>query len=331
MSWLQLRMRTSSGRAAALESLLLESGALSVTLLDAENEPLFEPGVGETPLWQQLVLMALFPASTEQAALQQILQGSLQKDDLPTVEFLLLEDQNWERAWLDDFKPLRFGSRLWVCPSWWHQDGKADQTADWQPSTEDALAWAERNRPLLDEMQQPGKAVILLDPGLAFGTGTHPTTSLCLQALDQRNLQGLTLVDYGCGSGILGLAALLLGAGKIHFVDNDPQALQATADNCAKNKIDPARYSLHLPGEYSRQLATGTTVASDGMLANILAGTLMELAEFLSLQVRSGGWILLSGILREQSAAVIENYRQWFTDFDMTAKEDWLSIGARRL
>jgi ribosomal protein L11 methyltransferase len=329
MSWLQLQIRTTRDQAEALEDLLLETGAVSVTLLDAEDEPLFEPGVGETPLWQELLVNSLFPGETDRDTLTAALQTAW-PGTLPPLAFSTLADQNWERAWLDDFKPLCFGKRLWVCPSWWQQTPTANQEAAWQPADDDARDWETRNADLLTRMQAPGNVVLLLDPGLAFGTGTHPTTSLCLQWLDSQDLTGATLVDYGCGSGILGLAALLLGAGRVYGVDNDPQALLATADNCRKNQVDPADFPVFLPRDFAGMLASGAVKPVDGMMANILAGTLITLAELLSLQVRHGGWILLSGILCEQSDAVIDAFSRWFTDFAVKQEGDWVSITALR-
>ncbi len=328
MSWLQLQMRASRDQVEAMESLLLDAGAVSVTLLDAEDEALFEPGVGETPLWRELILTGLFTSDIDRTTLQQHLQAHW-SGDLPPLHFSTLEDQNWERAWLDDFKPMCFGTKLWVCPSWWKQSG-VDNSALWHPDEADASRWESNNQTLLQQMQAPGNAVLLLDPGLAFGTGTHPTTSLCLQWLDSRNIENQTLVDYGCGSGILGLAALLLGASKVYGVDNDPQALQATADNCLKNRIDPVSFPVCLPRDFALQLASGKVQPVDGMMANILAGTLIELAELLSLQVRHGGWILLSGILSEQSNAVINAFEPWFAGLDVKQEGDWVSINGTR-
>jgi ribosomal protein L11 methyltransferase len=329
MSWLQLQIRTTRDQAEAMENLLLEAGAVSVTLLDAEDEPLFEPGVGETPLWRELLLTGLFTGDTESAELAAALQANW-PGTLPELAFSTLADQNWERAWLDDFRPLRFGSRLWVCPSWWKQAPDADSPDSWQPDAEAATDWESRNVELLEQLQAPGNIVLLLDPGLAFGTGTHPTTSLCLQWLDSQDLAGTILVDYGCGSGILGLAALLLGAGRVYGVDNDPQALLATADNCRKNAVDPKQFPVYLPRDFAAQLASGKVRPVDGMMANILAGTLIELAELLSLQVRHGGWLLLSGILCEQADAVIDAFTPWCTGFEVRQAGDWVSINALR-
>lgn len=331
MNWLEVKIRTHREGAAALETLLEEAGAVSVTLIDAEDEPLFEPGPGETPLWHQLVLTGLFAQGTDQKRLHAALIAAWAPEPLPPLRFTELPDQDWVRAWLDDFKPMRFGRRLWVCPSWWRAEGQQAAEDLWQPPAADAAAWEAENATLLSAMQESGTAVLRLDPGLAFGTGTHPTTSLCLQWLDGRDLSGSTLVDYGCGSGILGIAALLLGAPLVYGVDNDPQALQATAANCSKNQLPIARFPVYLPAEYAAQLAAGTLGRIDGMMANILAGTLVQLCELLALQVKSGGWILLSGILKEQADAVVVAYTPWFREFAVAGEGDWVRITATRL
>lgn len=328
MSWLQLELRCAREEAEAFEELLLNAGAVSVTLRDAEDEPLFEPGVGETPLWSEVLVVGLFPADADQTALELQLHA-LSRMPLPPLSWERLPEQDWVRAWLDDFKPMRFGERLWVCPSWWHNGGAPDlPEGEWQPSAEDTAAWAERNRELLDAMSAPDAVVLKLDPGLAFGTGTHPTTALCLRWLDAHPPQGQTVIDYGCGSGILGIAALLLGAKQAHGVDLDPQALHATAENCGKNAIDPARFPIHLPQDFA---AAVTRESADGVLANILAGTLIELAPDLCGLAKSGGWLLLSGILREQADAVIDRFRPWCRDFEVATEGDWVSISATRI
>jgi ribosomal protein L11 methyltransferase len=341
MSWLELKLHCGKHNAESLEALLWESGAVSVTLTDAEDEPLFEPKPGETPLWQAMVLTGLYTGGTDAAALTQQLQASWKWGPLPQLHFSELPEQDWVRAWLDDFKPMRFGQRLWVCPSWWLQQpaegdsaadsgNAADANAAWTPDPADAQAWSDKHQDLLQAMQQEGQIVMQLDPGLAFGTGTHPTTSLCLQWLDARDLHGSRLVDFGCGSGILGIAALLLGAREVLGVDNDPQALTATIDNCHKNQLDPASFPLYLPPAFARLQAAEDFVPVDGIMANILAGTLIELASQLAALLRPSGWILLSGILREQSDAVASAFSPWFQDFDIVSEGDWVRISALR-
>lgn len=301
VGWLEVRIHSERDAAESFEALLEGAGAVSVTFGDAEDQPLFEPGVGETPLWNHVVVTGLFPQGTDATLLQLQLAAAWGERPLPPLQFSELPEQDWVRAWLDDFKPMRFGARLWVSPE-----------------------------ELRHDIAQPDATVLLLDPGLAFGTGTHPTTALCLQWLDAQKLDGLTLIDFGCGSGILGLAALLLGANVVHGVDNDPQALTATRENCRKNRIEPARFPLYMPDAWARAVADGGITPVDGMLANILAGTLIELAAALGAQVKSGGWILLSGILREQAEAVMAAYSPWFRDFAVAAEGDWVRISATR-
>ncbi len=331
MSWLELKLRCGAGAVAALEDLLLGNGAVSVTLTDAEDQPLFEPPPGETPLWEQLVLTALFAEEFVGEAASAALLAELQRQwapaQLPLQQLGILADRDWVRVWLDDFKPMQFGERLWVCPSWWSAPTEGPEA--WQPNPEQARYWSERNQGALTSMQQAGNVVLLLDPGLAFGTGTHPTTALCLRWLEGRPLAGLQLVDYGCGSGILGIAALLLGAESVLGVDNDPQALTATAENCRKNSLDPQRFPIRLAQD-AAELQPAAAVRVDGVMANILAGTLITLAATLCGQVRPGGWLLLSGILREQAEAVITAYAPWCEAFDVEAEGDWVRISARR-
>ncbi|MDR0781855.1 MAG: 50S ribosomal protein L11 methyltransferase [Pseudomonadales bacterium] len=353
MGWLQLQLRCAREQTETLEDLLLAAGAVSVTLRDAEDEPLFEPGVGETPLWREVLVIGLFPGDAEQGALERQLLMLADTPLLP-LHWERLPEQDWVRTWLDDFKPMRFGTQLWVCPSWWHNnewpsnecqsDERQHQSATpeaqagaWQPSPADAAAWAARNRDLLDAMAAPAAVVLKLDPGLAFGTGTHPTTALCLRWLDAHPPRAQAVIDYGCGSGILGIAALLLGAKQAFGVDTDPQALHASAENCAKNALDPARFPVYLPQDFAalhntlNNTLNNASASADGVLANILAGTLIELAPALCAQVKTGGWLLLSGILREQAAAVIERFRPWCKDFEIAVEGDWVSISAKRL
>ncbi|MBT8447704.1 MAG: 50S ribosomal protein L11 methyltransferase, partial [Gammaproteobacteria bacterium] len=218
MGWLQLRLDGTPADVAAVEETLLAAGALSVTLEDRADQPVLEPAVGETPLWASLRITGLFRADTDMGPVLAALPP-LPPSAHPRVE--ILEDKDWEREWMQHYQPMRFGQRLWICPSW--------QT----PPDPDAVN-------------------LLLDPGLAFGTGTHPTTALCLEAIDALSLQDSRVVDFGCGSGILGIAAARLGARELLLVDNDPQALHASADNAERNGIDPALLQIALPGQYNR-------------------------------------------------------------------------------
>ncbi len=292
MAWLQLTFPSDRERASALEDALLECGAVSVTLQDNADEPVLEPGVGETPLWSATKVVALF---TEDSSIEIALATlAAQFPELPPWSLERIEDQAWERAWMADFQPMRFGRRLWVCPSWC-------------------------------EAPDPNGVVLALDPGLAFGTGTHPTTALCLEWLDSLNMNGCTVLDYGCGSGILAIAALLLGAEKAIAVDNDPQALIATRDNALRNHIDPQRLLTFTPEQLPRDSLVDITVA------NILAGPLQSLAPVLAQHTRTDGLIALSGILEEQADAVTESYRPYFALQPTTIKDGWVRISGEKL
>ena len=265
MPWLQLSLTTDRQQAPAIEALFEGLGALSVTCDDAGDQPLLEPAPGEAPLWSRTRVTALFEAGRDADLLRAALANALPEAALRSLEQETLEDRPWERAWLDDFQPMRFGERLWVCP------------AGQRPPAVDAV-------------------VLDLDPGLAFGTGTHPTTSLCLQWLDRAELNGKRVLDFGCGSGILAIAAALLGAESVTAVDHDPQALEATRDNAAKNGV-LERIDILPPDQ-------APNTEFDIVLANILAGTLVELAPQLQPRVTPGGQLLLSGILLEQAQAL---------------------------
>lgn len=291
MPWLQVRLAITPEQAETYEDALLEVGAVSVTFMDAEDQPIFEPDLGTTPLWSHTHLLALFEADTDETALVAHL-SLLTGGELPQHQIELIEDQDWERSWMDNFKPMRFGRRLWIVPSW-------------------------------HDAPEPDAVNLLLDPGLAFGTGTHPTTSLCLQWLDSQELAGQYVLDFGCGSGILAIAALLLGAERAAGTDIDPQALEASRDNASRNGIDPAKFSVYLPADLPKEPA-------DVLVANILAGPLVTLAEQLTGLVKSGGRLALSGILAEQAEEVRAAYAGAF-DLDPTAEQEgWIRITGRR-
>ncbi|WP_421683658.1 50S ribosomal protein L11 methyltransferase [Stutzerimonas urumqiensis] len=292
MPWLQLRLAITSEQAERYEDALLGVGAVSVTFMDAEDQPIFEPDLGTTPLWKHTHLLALFEADVDEDNLLAHL-ALLMDGELPDHQLERIEDQDWERSWMDNFHPMRFGRRLWIVPSW-------------------------------HSAPEPEAVNLLLDPGLAFGTGTHPTTALCLEWLDGQNLDGLHLIDFGCGSGILAIAGLLLGAARATGTDIDPQALEASRDNAERNHIAANRLALHLPE------AMPPTPAPV-LVANILAGPLVELARQLTSLVQPGGRIALSGILAEQAEDVRRAYGQAF-DLDPTAEKDgWVRIsGVRR-
>jgi len=272
LGWLQLRLDTVPGDVARLEELLLASGAVAVTLEDNADQPLLEPGVGETPLWGQTRLSGLYPADADMEAVLGRFPAHVLQRVAHRVE--ILEDRDWEREWMQHYRPMRFGDRLWVCPSWL------------QPPA-------------------PGAVNLLLDPGLAFGTGTHPTTALCLTELDSLPLAGQSVVDYGCGSGILAVAALLLGADAALGVDNDPQALVASRDNARRNGLADARLELAPPGGFDAGRWRGR---AQTVVANILAGPLMALSDTLLDFLAPGGTLLLSGLLASQAEELIDHY-----------------------
>ena len=278
-----------------VEEILLRHGALSVTYTDGGDRPLLEPAPGETPLWHDTRISGMFSAETDLAALRADLLDSFAIAELPGYEISELEDRAWEREWLKDFAPMRFGERLWICPG----DSSVDDR--------DAV-------------------VVRLDPGLAFGTGTHATTALCLEWLDGLELGGKTLLDYGCGSGVLAIAALRLGCASAVAMDIDDQAIVATRDNAAANGVDD-RLSTLLG-------ADGIDGQYDVVVANILASPLIELAESIAGRVRSGCPLALSGILSGQVGEVLEAYRPWI-EFDKPVEREqggqvWVRLSGRR-
>lgn len=287
MPWLQLKLTTSQEQAPLIELLFESMGALSITLGDAADQPILEPNLNEQPLWDETTVTALFEGERDLDELHSQISQSLSQDISRRLKLERLDDQIWERIWLEHFHPMPFGRRLWVCP-----DGQT-------PEVDDAI-------------------VLELDPGLAFGTGTHPTTALCLRWLDAGEIAGKTVIDYGCGSGILAIAALLLGAESVIAIDHDPQALRATADNAKKNGV-AKRLAIALPEE-------APAYQADIMLANILAGPLVELAPKLISMVATGGEIVLSGILQEQAARVSGAYSSHFNRMHPQTQEDWVLL-----
>jgi len=271
--WQEWVLETHSQLVEALEAWLFERGALAVTLEDNANEPLLEPGPGETPLWQNVVLTALFTSDVDLSSIRAVLPRTLLAENSKS-ELSRLQDREWTRVWMDDFAPIQMGPRLWVCPSW---------------------------------AEPPDEALVnvMLDPGLAFGTGTHATTAMCLGALDAAMSGGESVVDFGCGSGILAIAALKLGASKALGVDNDPQALAASRDNAARNKISADQFDAVMPED--GRLSAWSNVANV-VVANILAGPLLSLAQELIQLMAPGGRLLLTGVLEGQAAELIEHY-----------------------
>ena len=303
MPYLQLSLPCTEAQQPRVEHALEDMGALAVTLQDAhldaaDEQAIFEPGVGEIPLWNEMTLTALFEEHTDALVLLAALEAFDPGLDWSQARFEKVEDQDWERAWLDQFQPMRFGERTWIVP--WDHD-------------------------LPDEANVADAAIVRLDPGLAFGSGTHPTTALCLQWLDglasRWELQGREVLDFGCGSGILALAAMKLGAARAVGVDNAPQALIATADNAQRNgeAID-----VHMPQDEPVR-------SYPVVVANILATALDTLAETLAARVMKGGRLAMSGILSGQEDELLLRYAEWFDDLRVARQEDWVRIeGLRR-
>ncbi len=327
MSFLELTLPCRVSEQPRYERALDNAGALAVTLLDADAETsneqaILEPGVGETPLWGSLTLSALFPHDTDALALLAALQAFDPALDWTRAGFRKVEDQDWERVWMDQYAPMRFGARTWIVP--WNcevpKDARVGATEVATPGQSSASPVAASAAPTVDP------AVVRLDPGLAFGSGTHPTTALCLRWLDglaaRGELQDRPVLDFGCGSGILALAALKLGAARAVGVDNDPQALTATRDNAERNHVGDA-LAVYLPGD--EPVATYPVV-----VANILASALDALADTLAARVAPGGYIALSGILDGQQDALLQRYGPWFDDLMVTVDGDWVRIDGMR-
>ncbi len=291
MPWLQITIETQQDQAERLAEVLHDAGAAAVTLQDAADQPLFQLEPGDSPLWVNTHVIGLFAADGDAAAILARLQSDAAQTTPLRATVTLLPDQDWERAWMDQFHPLRFGNRLWVCPRW-------------------------------HTPPDPAAVNVMLDPGLAFGTGTHATTALCLEWLDGEDLADQTVIDFGCGSGILAIAAAKLGAAEVWAVDHDPQALLATRDNAAVNGVETAITVC------SAENLTATH--ADVVLANILAAPLISLAPRFARLLPPGGRVVLSGILAEQAEEVLENYRAWFTMAPITVREGWVRAHGRR-
>jgi len=291
VKWQQIHCQTTQANQAQLSDYLETEGAVSITFQDAADQPVFEPLPNETPMWSAIIITALFPIEQD---ITFVLLGlkALGDDIVQAVKQEQLEEQVWERAWMDDFQPMQFGERVWIYPS------------QFAVPDDDCIA-------------------ILLDPGLAFGTGTHPTTALCLTWLDQHPPKQLSVIDYGCGSGILAIAAVKLGAKYVLATDIDEQALLATRDNQQRNQIMAEQIQCYLPEDLPHQTV-------DVIMANILAAPLLRLAENFAQRLKPSGRLLLSGILETQAEQILATYQPYFSDFHMSKHEGWMSISAQK-
>ena len=297
MPFLEVSLIVRTEQQPGVEAALEELGALSITLRDAnaqtpDEQAIFEPGVGELPLWPTITLNALFDEHTDRRGLAEALGELLSWLEPDHLSFHEVADQDWERAWMDQYKPMAFGRRLWIYP--WNIEPPVDHEL----------------------------VIVRLDPGLAFGSGTHPTTALCLEWLDGVDLAGKTITDYGCGSGILAIAALKFGAASAVGIDNDPQALIASTDNAERNGV-ANRLTLFLPQD-------ANNAAADVFIANILAGPLDELAPIFAAAAKPGAPFAISGILAGQQDELLQRYAEWFDELHVDTREDWVRISGRR-
>lgn len=289
MSWHQISVTTDEQTAPEVAEYFSDLGAVSVTYMDAEDEPVYEPAIGETKIWQRTRVIALYELTADPAKIRSQTLKQFQKACLNYWEFEVIADQAWERAWMEHYRPMKFADKLWVCPTG-------------------------------QEQQEEGTVCLTLDPGLAFGTGTHPTTALCLEWLASHNLKGKTVIDYGCGSGILAIAAVLLDAKIAYAVDIDPQAITATESNAEKNKVQDKVISC-LPEQFKKM-----SVRTDIVLANILAKPLIDMAGPISALLLSKGQLVLSGILAEQAQSVFDGYQAYVNLNNCVQQEDWVRL-----
>lgn len=288
MSWHQLSVITNKQTAAEVSDFFSELGAVSVTYMDAEDQPIYEPAPGETRIWQSTKVIALFDSDFEPEQINTLLFSKFNQNVLKDWNTEVLQDQVWERAWMDYYHPMLFGDSLWVCPTG-------------------------------QEKEEKGTVCMTLDPGLAFGTGTHPTTALCLTWLAKHEIKDKIVIDYGCGSGILAVAALLLGAKQAHAIDIDPQAITATLANAKKNHVEN-KIKCYLPEQFFG-------FPADIVLANILAKPLCELSEQIAELVKTNGRLVLSGILKEQATTVATAYQQHKIKIqDPIVQKDWCRL-----
>ncbi|WP_375321350.1 50S ribosomal protein L11 methyltransferase [Aliivibrio logei] len=289
MPWIQVKLNAISENAEQISDMLMEeTGALSVTFLDAKDVPIFEPLPGETRLWGETDIVALYDAETDMDLVVTQLKASNVLDDNFAYKVEQLEDKDWEREWMDNFHPMKFGERLWICPSWL-------------------------------EIPEPDAVNVMLDPGLAFGTGTHATTALCLEWLESIDLEGKTVIDFGCGSGILAIAAIKLGAAKVVGIDIDPQAITASKDNAARNGVAD-QLELFLPQDQPENLV------ADVVVANILAAPLRELSSIITAHVKPEGVLAMSGVLDTQALDVASYYSENFTLDAIAEQQEWCRI-----
>lgn len=291
--WQKLTIGTQGDRAEQISDLLDEAGALAVTVEAGNEEEIFEPAPGTTPLWDDAKVIGLFPMDTNLQQVLTFLKQAIYPHAILNHTISQLAEEDWQKRCTDQFKPICFADKLWICPSW------SDPPSDNKP-----IAW--------------------LDPGLAFGTGAHPTTALCLEWLAETVQVEQRIIDYGCGSGILGIAAVKLGAKECWSIDNDPQALEATQENAQRNHLSAQQLQALLPEEVPK-------LEVDLLIANILANPLIALAPQLGKLLKRGGKLGLSGILHHQVKAVMEAYTPLFRFDKPRQQEEWMFLSAIKL
>lgn len=294
MAWHQISVITSENAAPKVADFFSDLGAVSVTYMDAKDEPVYEPAIGETKIWAQTRVIALYELAVDPENMKCRTLKRFRQEALEDWVFEEIADQAWERAWMEHYRPMKFAGKLWVCPTG-------------------------------QERREEDTVCLTLDPGLAFGTGTHPTTALCLEWLASHDVTGKTVIDYGCGSGILAIAALLLGAKMAYAVDIDPQAITATEDNAVKNNVQD-KIICCLPEQFK-----ATHVKADVVLANILAKPLIDMVGLITGLVVSKGRLVLSGIFSEQADSIIDAYQAFLPLNKPVQQEDWVRLtGVKR-
>lgn len=287
MAWIQIRINANADNAELISGLLMDTGSASVTYVDAKDTPIYEPKLGTVQLWADTTVIGLYDANHDMDSVVATLNAEATLADKLVYKIEQLEDKDWEREWMDNFHPIQFGERLWICPSW-------------------------------RDIPDPNAVNVLLDPGLAFGTGTHATTALCLKWLESQDLTGKTVVDFGCGSGILGIAAIKLGAERMIGIDIDPQALEASRDNAKRNGVAD-KLEVYLPEDQPEFTA-------DIVVANILAQPLRELHEVILGLLKPNGKIAMSGILEEQAQSVADVYAPFLALDDVAVEGEWTRV-----
>ena len=291
MIWKQISFEVKKSETDLVSEVLMGLGSVSITYSDALDDAIYEPPVGQTPLWDNVKVNALFSSEVNQKSIETSISDIC---DIVVIDTVQLEDRVWEDECQKDFPSMRFGKRLWVCPSW---------------DTESILS--------------NDSIVIHMDPGLAFGTGTHQTTSLCLEFLDSNPPKNLHVIDFGCGTGILAIAAAKFGAKSVIAIDNDPQAVLSSKENVAKNKCENTITTIH-------SINQGSDRKCDLLIANILANPLVELEPLFSDLVHTKGMLLVSGILKEQVDRVVKCYSINFSNIEVANKGEWFRISGKR-